>query len=105
MFNPEAQVAENLAKFGDQLKEVFQQVREVTTRGHGQRERFFAKAIDKIEDEKKEMQKEKAKMEKLKNALVDEEERRKKEREAKRIADEERIKREMIEKKLIDDQN
>jgi 3-dehydroquinate dehydratase len=105
VFNPEAQVAENLAKFGDQLKEVFQKVHEVHAKGHSQRERFFGKAKDKIEDEIKEMQDEKQKMQQMKTALEEEDERRKKNAEAQRIADEERKKRELVEKKLIDDQN
>lgn len=45
-----------MALFGGKLKEVFLKVRAETTKGQSQRERFFGKAKDKIEDEIKTMQ-------------------------------------------------
>lgn len=50
-FNPEAQVAENLFSFGDDLGKVFQKVVEVTTHGKTQRQRIFMKVKEKLDEE------------------------------------------------------
>jgi len=56
-FNPEAQVAENLFTFGNQLRQVFQRVVEATTHGKTQRQRIFMKVKEKLDEEVSEMQK------------------------------------------------
>lgn len=80
-FNPEAQVAENLVKFGDQLRDVFQEVRALTTKGQSQRERFFGKAKDKIDDEVRHIREEQQKMHDAKKVLDDNMNKQKKEEE------------------------
>jgi len=71
-FNPEAQASENLVLFGEQLKQVFLKVRAAATKGQSQRERFFGKAKDKIEDEIKAMQEGQQRMQQTKLDLEDE---------------------------------
>lgn len=61
-FNPEAQVAENLMNFGNELKDVFNQVIEATTHGKTQRQRIFMKVKEKLEDEANEMQRQREEM-------------------------------------------
>jgi len=50
-FSMEAQVAENLFSFGDQLKHAFQKVVEATTHGKTQRQRIFMKVKEKLDEE------------------------------------------------------
>ena len=61
-FNAEAQVAENLFTFGNQLRQVFQSVVEATTHGKTQRQRIFMKVKEKLDEEVSEMQKQKEEM-------------------------------------------
>ena len=94
-----------MAHFGEQLKEVFLRVRAVTTKGQSQRERFFGKAKDKIDDEIKLIQEAQKKMQQTK-VDIDEDEQRKAKLLAKQQKEEkERYDRELANQKLIDDQN
>jgi len=70
-FNPEAQVAENLFTFGNQLRQVFQSVVEATTHGKTQRQRIFMKVKEKLDEEVNEMQQQKQEMAAIQQQLAD----------------------------------
>ena len=55
-FNQEAQVAENLFNFGNQLNSVFKQIVEATTESKQNRKRIFEKVKEKLEEEVQEKQ-------------------------------------------------
>lgn len=104
-FNPEAQVTENLTQFGEQLKQVFLKVHTVTTMGQSQRERFFGKAKDKIEDEIRLMKKGQELIDKTKTDIEGEDARKAKLLAQKQAEDQARLERDLANQKLIAEQN
>jgi hypothetical protein len=61
-FNQEAQVAESLFEFGNQLNGVFKKIVEATTESKQNRKRIFEKVKEKLDEEVQEKQKQKKDM-------------------------------------------
>jgi hypothetical protein len=104
IFNPEAQVAENLFNFGNQLNDCFQRVVEATTHGKTQRQRIFLKVKEKLDDEIAANQRQKEEMIKIQQELAEQKVAEKAEQERQKQLAIQRKQRELEEQKIRDEQ-
>lgn len=94
IFKPESQVAENLFNFGHQIHQIYKKVQESKDQSKAHRLRVFQKVKEKLDDETKEVQKQKEAMAEVQRQLLQQKIKEKEEQENQKKRDAERKQRE-----------